>query len=174
MTVSKATLAMTAVAALALGAGLAAGILGNRLIGRSAVSSGGPTGIAASSLSQELGLSSDQRDRMQQIWESVRDTGHDAQTKAQQLQKERDDAVFAMLTEEQKAKYTLLTTECVGKITLLNGQREAAFSKAVKETESILTDAQKKVYEQLIQARVGQHVSGEGENGPVQQVALGK
>jgi hypothetical protein len=176
MTVSKATLAMTAVAGLALGAGLAAGVLGNRLIGRSVVSSGGATGVetSGSSLSQELGLSSDQRDRMQQIWETVRDTGHDCQTKAQQLQKQRDDAVFAMLTDEQKAKYTQVTTECFGKIAQLNSTREAAFSKAVKETESILTDSQKKVYEQLIQARVGQHVSGGDENGPVQQVAWQK
>jgi hypothetical protein len=169
MIVPKASLVLVAVATLALGAGLAVGTLSKRVIGQPVVevSSGGG---GADELSQELGLSADQRGQMQQIWEGVRNEAHDCQQKAQELQRQRDDAVFAMLSDEQKAKYTQLNTECVGKIGLLNSQREAAFDKAVVQTKSILNDSQKKVYEQLIAARVGTHVSNNGFGAPAQQV----
>ena len=180
MKIPKATIALLAVAVLALGAGVVAGTLGKRVLNLdTAVSSGGGTNGSAglttggSTLSQELGLSSEQRDRMQEIWERVRDTAHDCQEQGQQLQKQRDDAVFAMLSEEQKAKYTEITTECVGKIAALNSRREAAFSKAVEETESVLSDSQRKVYEQIIQSRLG-HVSVGGENQPVEEFAMQK
>jgi len=166
----KATLALLGVAVLALGAGVVAGTLGKRVLSL-------PPNVSpdvGSTLSQELGLSSDQRDRMQQIWEGVRDTAHDCQEQAQQLQKQRDDAVVALLSDEQKAKYTQLTTECFGKIAALNSRREAAFGKAVEETKSILSDSQRKVYEQMIQSRVGQHVSSGGESEPVQELAMQK
>ena len=166
----KATAALLAVAVLALGAGVVAGTLGKRVLS----SEPNVSVETGSTLSQELGLSSDQRDRMQQIWEGVRNTAHDCQEQAQQLQKQRDDAVFAMLTDEQKAKYTQLTTECVGKIAVLNSRREEAFGKAVEETKSMLSDSQKKVYEQMIQSRVGQHVSSGGESEPVQELAMQK
>ena len=181
MRVPKATLALLVVALLALGAGLVAGTLGKRVMSTGAVSSGdgstglttgGPTSVAAgSSLSQELGLSPDQRARMQQIWEGVRDTAHDCQERAQEFQKQRDDAVFAMLTDEQKAKYTRITTECVGRIALLNSRREEAFGKAVEATKGMLNEQQRSVYEQMIASRVGQHVSIRGENEPVRQFA---
>lgn len=174
MRVPKATIALLAVAVLALGAGVVAGTLGKRVMSLdAAASSGGSSGLATggSTLSQELGLSDAQRDRMQQIWEGVRDTAHDCQEQAQQLQKQRDDAVFAMLTEDQKAKYTRITTECVGKIGLLNSRREAAFGKAVEATKSMLSDSQRRVYEQMIESRVGQHVSIRGENEPMRQLA---
>jgi hypothetical protein len=166
----KATLALLAVAVLALGAGVVAGTLGQRVLSpeTNVVPGNGST------LSQELGLSADQRDRMQQIWEGVRTTAHDCQEQAQQLQKQRDDAVFALLTDEQKARYTQLTTECFGKIAALNTRREGAFGKAVEDTKAMLTDSQRKVYEQLIESRVGQHVSSGGENGPVQELAMRK
>jgi len=166
----KATVALLAVAVLALGAGVVAGTLGRRVL----TSQPNLASESGSTLSQELGLSSDQRDRMQQIWEGVRDTAHDCQEQAQQLQKQRDDAVVAMLTEEQKAKYSQLTIECVGKIALLNTRREAAFGKAVDQTKSILSDSQRKVYEQMIQSRVGQHAASGGENEPVQELAMQK
>jgi hypothetical protein len=166
----KATLALLAVAVLALGAGVVAGTLGRRVLS----SEPNVAAETGSTLSQELGLSTDQRDRMQQIWEGVRNTAHECQEQAQQLQKQRDDAVFALLTDEQKAKYTQLTTECVGKIAALNSHREEAFGTAVQETESILSDSQKKVYEQMIQSRVGQHVSFGGEDEPVEELAMQK
>lgn len=184
MRVPKASLALLIVAVLALGAGLVAGTLGRRVMSAGAVSSGGgsaaltggSTGLATSgsTLSQELGLSPDQRDRMQQIWEAVRDTSHDCQERAQELQKQRDDAVFAMLTDEQKAKYTQITTECVGKIALLNSRREAAFGKAVEATKGMLNEQQRNVYEQMIASRVGQHVSIRGSSEPVQQLVANR
>jgi hypothetical protein len=181
MIVSKASTVLIAVATLALGAGLAVGTLSKRVIGPSAVdlsSGGGSTEVlpasstGGSTLSQELGLSTDQRNQMQQIWEGVQTTAHDCQEKAQKLQKQRDDAVFDMLSDEQKAKYTQLTTECFGKIGLLNSQREAAFNKAVEQTKSILNDTQKKVYEQLIASRVGGHVSNNVPETSANQLAM--
>ncbi len=186
MRVPQATIALLAVAVLALGAGVVAGTLGKRVMnldamvssggsdGSTGLGAGGSSGLTAggSTLSQELGLSAEQRDRMQRIWEGVRDTAHECQEQAQQLQKQRDDAVFAMLTDEQKVKYTQLTTECVGKVGLLNSRREAAFGNAVAETKSILSESQRKIYEQMIESRVGQHVSIRGENQPAQAFVM--
>jgi hypothetical protein len=166
MKISRATVALFGVSMLAMVAGVVTGTLGARVSASPANASGG------SSLSQELGLSSDQRDQMQRIWEKVRTTAHQCQEQAQQLQKQRDDSVFALLTDEQKAKYTQITTECVGKVQALNAQREAAFSTAVAQTKSMLNESQRQAYEQLIDNRLGQRISDKSDDSDSSEVAM--
>jgi hypothetical protein len=166
MRISRPTLALFGVSILALVAGVVTGTLGARVSASPANASGG------SSLSAELGLSPEQRDQMQQIWEKVRTTAHQCQDQAQQLQKQRDDSVFALLTDEQKARYTQITTECVGKIQALNAEREAAFSAAVAQTKSMLNESQRQAYEQLIDNRVGQRISDKSTDPDSPEVAM--
>jgi hypothetical protein len=165
MKVSRPTLALFAVSILALGAGVVTGTLGARVSGETPVAS-------AASLSAELGLSPQQHDQMQQIWESVSTTAHQCQQQAQQLQKQRDDAIFALLSDEQKSRYTQVTIECAGRISALASQRDKAFATAVEQTKSMLNGSQRQVYEQLIQDRLGQRVST--ESGASQEVAMAR
>jgi hypothetical protein len=166
MKFSRPTLALFAVSILALGAGVVTGTLGARVTGESAA--------GGSSLSAELGLSPQQHDQMQQIWESVRTTAHQCQEQAQQLQKQRDDQIFAMLSDEQKARYTQITTECVGRISALASQRDKAFASAVAQTEGILSQPQRQMYEQLIQDRLGQRISTDNAATGSQEMAMAR
>ena len=93
---------------LALGAGVFAGMVVSRLPGKTVEM---PLPADHSELSDELQLSTGQRDQMRAIWEGVRSKVHDASDRAQALQKQRDDAIFAILTPEQKAKYAALTQQ---------------------------------------------------------------
>jgi Spy/CpxP family protein refolding chaperone len=154
----KATLVLFAVSVLALAAGVVAGTLASRMPASPSLTSD------HSLLSDTLQLTPQQRDKMRTIWEGVRDTAHQFGEQAQQLQRQRDDAVFALLNDEQKAKYNELTTECAAKISGINTRRESAFKDAVQQTEAILTPAQRTAYEQLIKERVGEHALGESDS----------
>ena len=149
MRFAKPVVALVGVSSLALAAGVVAGTLVSRLPATAVVARD------TSPLSAELQLTDGQRDQMRQLWEGVRQTAHQCQLDAQQLQKQRDDAVFAMLNDEQKAKYLKVNTECFGKIAALNAKREAAFTEAVSKTKGILNDTQRRKYEELIKSRLG-------------------
>src|SRR6476646_4080924 len=87
---------------LALGAGLAAGLLAARLPTGSGSSADTVPGVGSGaanqsaehgSLTDELQLTPQQRDQMREIWEGTRGRVHQVYEDAQQLQKDRDDAI---------------------------------------------------------------------------------
>jgi len=134
---------------LAGGAGLIAGKLSSRPAAASVVTPQRAT------LSDELQLTPEQRTTMKAIWEAARDAATQCAADAQKLQRQYDDAVVELLTPEQKVHYKELTDQTKEKVKALDARREAAFSQAVERTNKILSEPQRKIYQQVIQSRLG-------------------
>ncbi len=159
---NKTTGVLMAVFVLALGAGVVAGTLVSRL---PTTATGPATGAEHSPL-DELQLNSSQREQMRGIWEEVQKLSSQCLTDGQVAQKDRDDAIFKMLNPDQKAQWDRINTGLAGKLKALSDKREAAFKNAVERTEAIMTEPQRKAYEQMINQRVGQITVGGGFGQP--------
>jgi hypothetical protein len=141
---------------LALGAGLSGGLLLARL---PAAASGGDaepvaTNGGSGSLADVLRLSPDQRDRMRAIWEGTRAAAQGYLDDGQRLQRDRDDALVALLTDAQKEQYEKITRDYADRFAAVTRKREVAFREAVDRTRAILNDAQRRQYDQLLHSRV--------------------
>src|SRR5579863_1519585 len=114
--------------AMALGAGVVAGKLSARLPA--------PTGTGAKevSLTEALQLTPEQQQKMRAIWEGVRDEANRCMKEADQAQKDQDDKLLAILSDDQKAKFQQFNNERIAKITALNQKRKDSFKKAVDDT----------------------------------------
>ena len=82
-------------------------------------------------------------------------------TKRSFLQKQRDEAIVAILTPEQKAQYAALTQRpTADQFSTLGSQRDAVFREGVEETKKLLDDAQKAKYDRILRDRIGSVPSG--------------
>jgi Spy/CpxP family protein refolding chaperone len=143
---------------LALGAGVAAGMLASRVTPPS--SSENPatapaTPVDRTPLVQELNLTPEQRDRMREIWEGVRGDVHETFADAQRLQRQRDDALVALLTDEQKAQFEKISKDFKDQFDQLTRKRDKVFQSAVERTRQLLNDEQRKRYEAILKTSVG-------------------
>jgi Spy/CpxP family protein refolding chaperone len=158
---------LVVVTILALGAGLTAGLLTSRLP-RSGSSAPLAPGTGRTPLVEQLGLSAEQRDQMREIWEGVRSQVHNAFEEAQQLQRRRDDALVALLNDEQKAEFEKIASEYANRFDALKRARDEAFADAVQRTKRLLNDAQRQKYEQILKSQVGAAGFGPGSDlGPL-------
>jgi hypothetical protein len=71
---------------------------------------------------------------------------------ADQLNRQRDEAIQAMLTPDQKAQFEKLTRDFADRFTRLRKDRDAAFSQAVEQTRKLLADDQRQKYDELLKA----------------------
>jgi hypothetical protein len=62
----------------------------------------------------------------------------------------------------------------VGRISALASQRDKAFASAVAQTEGILSQPQRQMYEQLIQDRLGQRISTDNAATGSQEMAMAR
>lgn len=132
---------------------LSAGLAGGMLAARAWMPA--PRPATARSPLDELQLSADQTQQMRKIWESVRDSAQTCLTRGQSLRRQRDKAMEAILTDEQKARFEKVDQEYNSRIAALNNERENAFQKAVERTEQILTPPQRAAYEKILRAQTG-------------------
>ena len=144
---------------LAASAGVVAGLVAARLPASSARTSNVPPplppGPMEKSLADELGLSADQREQMRGIWEGVRDKVHQAFDEAQDLSRQRDERLVAILTtDEQKAQFAKITKEFDEKYNRLARERDEAFNSAVERTKKLLDETQRKKYEEILKTHV--------------------
>jgi hypothetical protein len=142
----------------AFGLALAAGISGGLLLSRlpaAKSASGADAGAATSPLGAELGLTTKQAEEMRAIWEAVRETAQQCLDDGQQLQKDRDDALVALLTDEQKEKFQKVSQDYAEQFAGLNRKRDQEFQKAVRQTKQVLDEQQWRKYEQILRSRVG-------------------
>ena len=115
-----------------------------------------PAGVAGGSpLAAELGLSAEQAARMRPIWEAARDTARACAAEADRVQREHEEQLVAMLSDEQKAKYQGLTEANHRRIAELDARRRGAFREAVDKTRAVLREDQWRAYEQIIRNQVG-------------------
>ncbi len=129
----------------------AAGTTVGLLLGQSA-----QTPRRRSRLSRELDLTPAQREQMRKIWSEVMGSaGGQRRERRETLRKERDEAVQALLTEEQKARYEKVMQEYSRKLAELSEERRKRFQEAGERTKEILTDQQRKKYEELLESGRG-------------------
>jgi Spy/CpxP family protein refolding chaperone len=142
---------------LGLTAGVLAGLLAARLPSVAASHPLPPPtapGGVPQGLVEELGLTPQQQDQMRVIWEGVRTRVHRSLDDAQQLQKDRDAAVVALMNDQQKAQFEKISQEYAKKYAELEQKRQQAFEQAVKKTRELLTGEQRKRYDEILKERV--------------------
>src|SRR5262245_52905343 len=157
---SRIEILLVVLTVLALGAGVAAGLLASRLPAARAQShaqeqSSSDAADATSSLAEELQLTAEQREQMRDIWEGVRREVQAAYERAQRLQKLRDDELAKILNDEQKAKFEKISHDFAERYKELAQERDETFSRAVEQTKQLLNDEQRMKYEQILKRQVG-------------------
>jgi Spy/CpxP family protein refolding chaperone len=153
MRTHKLKLVLIAASILALGAGVFAGMAVSRLPASASPVISSPAG--RSSIADQLKLTDAQRDQMRSIWEGVRSDVHQTMDRAQAVQRDRDAAVLALLTDSQKARYAALTQQASEQVSALLAERDQAFQNGVAQTRRMLDDSQRETYDRIIRDRVG-------------------
>jgi hypothetical protein len=101
-------------------------------------------------LAEELNLTPDQSEKIKAIWSDISRPGQSNFDRRRQFQRERDEAVQAMLDEKQKATYAAIVDKYNLQLAELNHEREQAFQAAVESTKDILTESQRTKYEEIL------------------------
>lgn len=130
---------------------------------------GGPGESRGSWIARELSLTPDQQEQMRRIWAEqapgTRERDHG--DRRREFQRQRDDAIKAMLTDEQRTKYDAIQKEYTDHLADLSKERQAAFQQAVERTKAILTPQQVEKYDALLKKRTeGGGPGGPGGGGP--------
>jgi len=103
-------------------------------------------------LTTELNLTPEQQDQMHKIWSEVMGSGTPQRGEQREaLRQERDKAIVALLSQEQRARYDAILKDYAAKEATLSEQRKQAFEEAVRRTKEILTPEQATKYEELMQ-----------------------
>jgi hypothetical protein len=172
---------LIALTVLGMGAGLAAGLLAARMPGSAGTQPTGegtgpgpaPVPPDRTPLVEELQLTPEQRDQMREIWESARGRVHQTFLDAQQLQKDRDDALVTLLNDEQKAQFRKLSEDYGHRFDTLLKKRDAAFEQAVEKTKSLLNESQRQKYDEILRRHVGTDAPGTRRGPATSAGALG-
>lgn len=134
--------------ALALGAGLVAGKLDWTS------TSAGPPRPVSSALAAQLDLTPVQCEQIRGIWEPLRQSARASYDQARRLERQRDMALESILTAEQKEKYGKIKHDYDDRVLELQARRDTAFRDAVERTRQLLSDPQRRKYEELIKDRL--------------------
>ena len=129
---------------LAMGAGVAVGMLGARYP---------ETHRPKSWLGDELNLSAEQREQMREIWQDASKSRSRDWERRRAFEREKNEAIVALLTEEQKAKHDEINRQFAQKMQEHQQQRELAMQDAIERTKQILTPQQRERYEQIMQEK---------------------
>ena len=113
-------------------------------------------------LAEELGLSAEQQQKMRKIWSEVMGLpGRHRGEERRALAQERDEAIVALLTDEQLPGYKEIVREYERKLEELSQERRRRVEEAVERTKQILTPEQAVKYEELLKKR-GEKGRGRG------------
>ncbi len=142
---SKTRIILIGCAVVVFAAGVSSGLLISRVKGRRA---------GHSWLASKLGLTPPQQEEMRKIWSEMRGSSPGRRgEKRKTLAQERDQAIAAILADEQKPKYEAIFQEYARKVEELSQERQRAFEEAVERTKRILTPEQAQKYEELLKER---------------------
>lgn len=102
-------------------------------------------------LAAELGLTAQQQEQMTRIWSDVARRGRgEHEERRRQLRKERDDAIAALIRQEDRAAYEQILKTYSDRMAALEQETRAAFQEAVEKTKQILTPQQREKYEAIL------------------------
>ena len=148
-----------AVFAVSLAAGLVAGKLGWQVSAKDS-GPGYPSPLAG-----ELGLSPQQCEQIRGVWEPLRQSARSSFEQAKHLESQRDLALEAILTKEQKERYGEIKHAYDDQVLALQARRNTQFRDAVEKTKRFLTAEQRAKYEQMVKDRLNGTKSAEREAG---------
>ena len=157
MTRLKATLFVAFV--LALSAGMVLGFAAARRVDAPAPALGKPAEPQRSSwLSEQLALTPAQSEQIRSIWQQgMSEQGRANSERRRALEKERDGVLLGLLTTEQREEYDRLMKQYDGQLAELGRERERLKQEAIERTKQVLTEGQRKKYEELIKERERDH-----------------
>jgi len=141
---------------LAMGAGVAVGMLGSR-----SLPSNTARGTDASTwLANELQLTPDQQQKMNRIWsEMLASKGHQYGEEFRAIQQQREAAIAALMTEQQQMQCNKLNEEYAAKWRDLWKRMEQDFSTAADKTRKLLNDSQRKRYDAILEKFHADHAT---------------
>jgi Spy/CpxP family protein refolding chaperone len=116
----------------------------------------------ASWLREQLKLTPQQQEQMSKIWSGMDANSHQRFEQRRALAEERDKAITALMTAEQKPKYEQILQDYDRKTAELSAERKLAFDQAVERTKKeVLTPEQAKQYDEILK-----HQRDRGPGGP--------
>lgn len=114
-------------------------------------------------IASELSLTTEQQSQMKDIWSDM-NAGHgDWRGKRDQLRRQRDDAIAALIPADDKPAFDAIQQKYRQQQDELDAEGRKRFEIAVEKTKKILTDEQLKKYEQLLARGPG---TGRGRDRP--------
>ena len=133
-------------------------------------SRGDGVGAAASGyLTAELGLTPDQRDRLDKIWSAVA-KANDQDERRRGYRRERDEAIADLVPPARLGEYDQIIDTYTGRIEALERKLREAYETAVEETKAILTPEQRDPLRGDAQAAQ----VGPGRSGPLLRRSTGR
>jgi hypothetical protein len=148
MMTAKASAMLILAYVLALAAGTTSGVLAERLRSSAPVAATAP-------LAAQLQLTPDQCEQIRAVWEGVSQILDTCYVEAQTVQQQRDQLMYGLLTDDQKAKFAIMDKDCAQQFAALLARRQAAFNDGLTRTEAMLTDSQRAKYAEIIHDRLG-------------------
>ena len=142
------------VTVLAIAAGVVIGMVASRLPSRNATAAPPVQSSEATGLAADLNLSPAQSDEMKKIWEAVRDDLRQGFSKAESLQRQRDEEIAGLMTTEQRQQFEKLTKKYANQYDDLQESRRKTFDNAVARTRNLLNDQQRHRYDAILKSRV--------------------
>ena len=101
-------------------------------------------------LVEELDLTPDQRQKIQQIWKTVAENvSPPPMAEIQKADAERQQAIDQLLTPEQRLQYSQIQQRFENRVRALDGN-QTRVAQAEERTKQLLTPAQRQKYEQLL------------------------
>jgi hypothetical protein len=73
---------------------------------------------------------------------------------AQNLQKERDEAMVALLNDDQRVKFANISQDYANRFNALTKKRDGTFEEAVAKTKNMLDPDQRAKYEEILKTHV--------------------
>jgi hypothetical protein len=119
---------------------------------------GGPSWLA-----QQLNLSATQKQQMDAVWADTRLKIDQSFDRRRQIDKQRDAAVQALLSEEQRAAYQKIVADYRAQRAEADKQRESLIHDAESRSRALLDETQQKKWDELakdMHSRRGPHRPG--------------
>jgi len=104
---------------------------------------------------KDLHLSQDQREKIKAIWTDAMKAGTypTQRDKREALQRERDEALQALISSDQKDRFDEILRTYRTRADELSAESKKAREEAYERTKAVLTDSQRAIYEELRKKR---------------------
>lgn len=102
-------------------------------------------------LAEQLDLTDEQQEQMKEIWSDTARRGNRQQwEQRRKLREERDQAIAALIDDENRPAYERILAEYEEKTDALHAQWRQSFEQAVERTKALLSDEQRRKYDEIL------------------------